>query len=321
MTKTLLTILVIFIGYNTSAQITTITDAAFEEALIDLNIDSDGIVNGEVLTSDIQNITQLVLDASNSTAVSNIQDFTGIRYFTSLESLTINYSQLSVLDVSHNTLLKILNCRSNMLTGIDVSSNLLLEELYLGNGGDVGPFNEITEIDLSNNSNIKLIEVQDMWTLDKINLKNGNNNPDINIQLGFYIWGPIEPGQINNTVCIEVDNEQLAQSNQLPYSAWQISHFLTAINFTENCILSTPEFIQNKSVFVYPNPATDVLHIENKLGGTIDNIILYDISGRMVREYYAVSAKNISVSGLEKGMYLLKVIAGKEATTQKIIIK
>jgi len=313
--------LVIAFGYTASAQIITIQDAAFEESLINLSIDSDGIVNGEVLTSDIQNITQLVLDSSNNSAVSNIQDFTGIRYFTSLESLTINYSQLSVLDVSHNTHLKILNCRSNMLTGIDVSSNILLEELYLGNGGDVGPFNEITEIDLSNNSNIKLIEVQDMWTLDKINLKNGNNNPDMNIQVGFGIWGPTEPGQINNTVCIEVDNEQLAQSNQLPYSEWQISHLLTAINLTENCIMATPEVIQNNSVLVYPNPATDILYVENKMGNKINDIILYDVSGRIVREHYDVSAKNISVSGLKKGIYILKVIVGKEATTQKIIIK
>jgi hypothetical protein len=181
MIKILLTMLIIAFGYNAAAQITTIPDAAFEEALIDLNIDSDGIVNGEVLTSDIQNVTQLILDGSTNGAVSNITNLTGIHYFTGLENLTINFSLLSVLDVSHNTQLKILNCNSNLLTGIDVSSNILLEELYLGNNGDVGPFNEITEIDLSNNVNINTLEVSNMSTLDKINLKNGNNNPDMNI--------------------------------------------------------------------------------------------------------------------------------------------
>ena len=313
--------LIIAFGYNAAAQITTIPDAAFEEALIDLNIDSDGIVNGEVLTSDIQNVTQLILDGSTNGAVSNITNLTGIQYFTGLENLTINFSLLSVLDVSHNTQLKILNCNSNLLTGIDVSSNILLEELYLGNNGDVGPFNEITEIDLSNNVNINTLEVSNMSTLNKINLKNGNNNPDMNIQLGFSLWGPIEPGQVNNTVCIEVDNEELAQSNQLPYSAWQIDHTLTAINFTENCILAKPEFAQSKPIYIYPNPATDVLHIENKLGDTINNITLFDVSGRVVREYHDVSAKNVSVSGLENGMYLLKIVIGKEVTTHKVIIK
>jgi len=314
-------LLIITLGYNATAQTTSIPDAAFEEVLIDLNIDSDGIINGEVLTSDIQNVTQLILDGSTNGIVININNLNGIQYFTSLENLTINFSQLSVLDVSHNTQLKILNCSSNMFTAIDVSSNLLLEELYLGNNDDVGPFNEIIEIDLSNNTNINTLEVSNMFTLDKINLKNGNNNPDMTILAGFGIWGPIEPGQINNTVCIEVDDEELAQSNQLPYSAWQIDHTLTAINFTENCVLAKPEFIKNKSLYVYPNPATDVLHIENKLADKINNITIYDVSGRIVRAYNNVSVKNTSVSGLEKGMYLLKIVIGKETTTHKIIIK
>jgi hypothetical protein len=48
--KKLLTILIVLLFVNTSiAQTTAIPDAAFEQALIDLGIDSDGVINGQVL--------------------------------------------------------------------------------------------------------------------------------------------------------------------------------------------------------------------------------------------------------------------------------
>jgi len=53
--KTILYILfVIAIGYNTTAQITLIPDPKFEQFLIDEGIDSDSVINGQVLTSDIE---------------------------------------------------------------------------------------------------------------------------------------------------------------------------------------------------------------------------------------------------------------------------
>ncbi|MGE4347393.1 MAG: T9SS C-terminal target domain-containing protein, partial [Flavobacteriaceae bacterium] len=50
----------IAVSYKVTSQITYIPDQGFEQTLISLNIDSDGIVNGQVLTSDIENITELV---------------------------------------------------------------------------------------------------------------------------------------------------------------------------------------------------------------------------------------------------------------------
>jgi hypothetical protein len=43
----------------TLAQTTAIPDQNFEQALIDMNIDIDGVINGQVLTSDIDDVIEL----------------------------------------------------------------------------------------------------------------------------------------------------------------------------------------------------------------------------------------------------------------------
>ena len=57
-----ITLIILVIGLTAHSQTTAIPDPFFEQALIDLGIDSEGEVNGQVLTSDIENITELILD-------------------------------------------------------------------------------------------------------------------------------------------------------------------------------------------------------------------------------------------------------------------
>ena len=87
-----------------SQQYTQILDVNFEQALIDLGIDSDGLVNGQVLTSDISGVTSLDVQYKN------IGDLTGIGDFAALTNL---------------------NCNDNELTSLDLSQNLELTDLYL----------------------------------------------------------------------------------------------------------------------------------------------------------------------------------------------
>lgn len=58
MTKLIL-ILLTLVPSLTKAQVTFIPDPVFEQYLIGMNIDSDGLVNGQILTSDAQMPTQL----------------------------------------------------------------------------------------------------------------------------------------------------------------------------------------------------------------------------------------------------------------------
>ncbi len=105
------------------AQETSIPDANFEQALVDLGIDSDGEVNGVVLTEDISTVTNLnVVDKG-------IADLTGIEDFESLEALNCSNNQLTALNNRQNITLLDLNCSSNQIESLDLSNNSALKKL------------------------------------------------------------------------------------------------------------------------------------------------------------------------------------------------
>ena len=146
---------------------TYIPDTNFEQYLIDESIDSENILDGKVLTANIENITSLNISSKNITDLSGIQDFIALTALdasinsissidltqnTLLEELSINKNQLTTINLSENTNLTSLNLEENQLTSLDVSSNLNLENINL-------VFNSFTTIDLSANTNLKSINV------------------------------------------------------------------------------------------------------------------------------------------------------------------
>jgi len=74
--------LLLFIFNISLAQTTAIPDETFEQALIEMNIDSDGVVNGQVLTADIENVVELDFESVSFTDY--IAYLTGIEDFTAL---------------------------------------------------------------------------------------------------------------------------------------------------------------------------------------------------------------------------------------------
>jgi hypothetical protein len=77
------------------------------------------------------------------------------------------------------------------------------------------------------------------------------------------------------------------------------------------------------SFAVYPNPSTDVLNIENSLGLVIDQIELLDMSGRVVfvaqKGAFNNELAQINVNHLTTGVYTLKMTAGVQTFTNRII--
>ena len=96
----------------TFGQKTYVPDDAFEQALI--NLDLDDIFDDSVYTSAIDTVQILYL--SND----GIADLTGIEDFTALTDLFCHDNQLTELDLSNNPNLFELNCRNNLLTRLDV---------------------------------------------------------------------------------------------------------------------------------------------------------------------------------------------------------
>jgi hypothetical protein len=77
------------------------------------------------------------------------------------------------------------------------------------------------------------------------------------------------------------------------------------------------------SFAVYPNPSSDVINITNDLGLIIDRIELFDMSGRVVVSVPKGSFNNdfaqIDVTNLTTGVYTLKMTAGAQMFTNRIV--
>lgn len=71
---------------------------------------------------------------------------------------------------------------------------------------------------------------------------------------------------------------------------------------------------------VYPNPATNFIAFQNE-DGIVRKVILFNLVGRQVSKFTAVSGKNTyDVSDLARGMYLVQLIddSGKVITTKRV---
>ncbi|MCI9845329.1 LamG-like jellyroll fold domain-containing protein [Flavobacterium pectinovorum] len=167
--------------YNTNCTVAYITlkDTHFEQKLIDLGIDTDGL-NGKISSSDISAVTSL--DLSNS----NITDLSGIENFTSLTNL---------------------DCSNNQITNLNLSYNLLLERL-------IAFSNQITSLDLSKNSKLTIVYVVSN-PLVFLNLQNGNNTNMIILNVtgknaASYATSFLG---LNQLACIKVDNAAFSNTN------------------------------------------------------------------------------------------------------------
>lgn len=120
-------------------QSTIISSPSFEQALIDIGLDTDGIINGVISTENIDEITYLPLSDSNISSLSNLEKFT------SLKKLEVHNNQLTALDISQNRALKELDFSGNLISAIDVSQNTNLTSLVCFD-------NQLTSLDVSQNT-------------------------------------------------------------------------------------------------------------------------------------------------------------------------
>ncbi|WP_264535836.1 leucine-rich repeat domain-containing protein [Flavobacterium sp. N1736] len=175
---------------------TLIPDSNFEQKLISLGIDTDGL-NGKIVTSNISKVTYL--DLSNS----NITNLTGIEKFTALTYLDCNFNKISTIDVSKNKLLTKLSLHDNQLTSLDVSSNKDLYNLTFS-------LNQIKTIDLSQNKNLHIIAA-DRNLLSSINL---SANPAIEILFcGSNNLTTIDVSNLPNLIALECSLNNIAELN------------------------------------------------------------------------------------------------------------
>ena len=115
---------------TTPNEVLEIPDSRFETLLIEKGVDTDGVVNQQMLKEDALGVTKLELEFVGDE--NKISDLTGIEGFVDLTYLEVGYQNLSQ---------------------IDINANIKLDTLYL-----VG--NQIQSINISNNPNLLLVDIQ-----------------------------------------------------------------------------------------------------------------------------------------------------------------
>jgi hypothetical protein len=78
-----------------------------------------------------------------------------------------------------------------------------------------------------------------------------------------------------------------------------------------------------KSIIAFPNPSMDgkvTLILEDN---SAKNVIVSDMSGRIVKQYKNITANNLSIDMLQSGMYSIQVtdLSTAEITVEKVVIK
>jgi Leucine-rich repeat (LRR) protein len=140
----------LILGANTKLQtlrahINNLTsiDLSQNTGLLNVNLDRNQLASLDL--SNNVNITDLTV--RNNHVLSSLD----VSHNVLLRNLNCGVSNISFLDVSQNTLLIDLNVSSSNLTTLDLSQNTALQELWIGN-------NNFSSIDLSANTNLRILE-------------------------------------------------------------------------------------------------------------------------------------------------------------------
>ncbi len=123
-----------------------IPDPNFEQALLNQNIDTDGLLNGTICREDARFIHSLYMTNEN------IRDLTGIEAFLNLKRLAVVNNNLTVLDLSQNTLLRVIVASNNQISATNFSQNTQLERLIIRN-------NQISTLDIGQNTQLEFLQI------------------------------------------------------------------------------------------------------------------------------------------------------------------
>lgn len=257
---------------------TYIPDNSFEQALI--NLGYDDIIDDFVLTENIDTITNL--DVSSSI---NIHDFTGIQNFAALTHLNCSGNNLSNLDLSSNNI-QSLNCSDNQLTNLELENDQFLITLNCS-GNQLSSLNlngftelqylhcsnnALTALDLSSNTGLENLTCNNNQ-LTLLDIKNGNNTilTNLNSTENPYL------------TCIQVDDEDAANSGMGVYESWQRDATAT---YSEDCIYYTyipDDNFENELINLGYDDLLDDYVLTNDIQQItelyIDNLNINDLTG------------------------------------------
>ncbi len=198
-----------------------IPDPNFEQALLDLNIDTDGVLNGTLCRADALATSSLFIADKDINDLTGIEAFINITWLsvgqnnlttldlsanTALINISANNNQLSTIDVSQSNQLKNLNIRNNQLPTLDVSQNIALEYLYC-------PNNNLSNLNTTPNTNLLILSCYrnqisnlDLSTNTALIRLFCSENQLVNLNLSSNVALDMLSCQINGLVSLDLSN-------------------------------------------------------------------------------------------------------------------
>ena len=115
----------------------------------------------------------------------------------------------------------------------------------------------------------------------------------------------------NKTLWIEYEWDKLT-------SLWVLKYKVTY--YYSRIITSVPNIFENQ-IYVYPNPAKDYIIFDLSNISSSAIIEFFDMQGKKVLQQKLYDNKQITISGLPKGLYMYKLNNGGNIYTGKLIIE
>ena len=142
-----------------------------------------------------------------------------------------------------------------------------------------------------------------------------------NSKIMFWSAGPGSANRILSDEDIAGANEVQSRSTSNPVCGLEVM-----TNTSSSCFLSVSDEFVAESIYLFPNPTKDVLNITLRSGITLNNIQIYDLSGKLVLKH-TVKKEQLSnniqlfVSNFSSGMYFVELNRGSTKTVKKLLIE
>lgn len=209
----------------------------------------------------------------------------------------------------------------NTVTSLDVSSlnisNLKGIEAFDALEDFTCVNNPLTNIDLSNNTNLNSVVVNDNSELISLILELGSTRSTLNqssLRNSSSIINSLDATNNPNLECIQVNNVDDAQNNPNWFKDENTVYSTDCMN-----TLSTDSFDDiSNLITIYPNPVKDYFNID--YGSSIYAVEIYDVMGRKI-ESKLQSNNSVFLNNVNSGAYFVKIITDLGTITKKIIKK
>ncbi len=229
---------------------------------------------------------------------------------TALIDFFCSYNQLDSLDISHNVNLETLACPNNQLQHLKTGQNIKLKNIWCRD-------NQLTQLQVKGCPKLSVIicgnNLFDTHALNVLYCDLPNRSDST--QAIIY---PLKDFEDTNYAEVLASNAQNARDKNwaVYYSIFTPDYYDTNIPTigTYQCSEGIAEAV-DKPITVYPNPVTDILHID--IDTKTIEVQLHNVSGALVLK--KTNCQNISIAHLPQGVYMLTVTTAQGVYTQKVV--